>query len=66
MKTVREWLENYEWFPKVEHNVTMQEVKWTLDAKDVSAAEALLGAFSWYYTPEGYIFWQKIYENLKQ
>jgi len=64
MKTDRELLQDYEWFEQAEANA----IHFGRDlgrTKDVSAAEALLGAFHWRSTPEGFDYWNEIHESLK-
>jgi hypothetical protein len=64
MKTVRDWLKDYEWFPQVELNANIQNDGRALDAEQRSAGNALFGAFVWEDSEEGFDFWENIHEKL--
>jgi hypothetical protein len=66
MKTVRDWLKDYEWFPQVEHNANSQNDGRALDVERRSAGTALFSAFVWDDSEEGFDFWSNIHENLQQ
>lgn len=64
--TVRDWLKDYEFWPLVEKYAMEHYNTETLDSEDSSPTQALLGAFLFSATEEGYDFWWNIYENLQQ
>jgi hypothetical protein len=66
MKTTRDWLKDYEWFPQVEANANEQRCSDVFDVEVSGAVEALSGAFVWEYSQEGSQYWYRIHESLEQ
>lgn len=62
MKTIKEW------FNDLPEDVREKALKNTNEAvlkqKSINLKMALLGAFTWEFSPEGYEYWKSIHESI--
>lgn len=62
MKTARELLSHYEWYPQA---VANKSTKSWQDSEFRSPSEAVYCAFDWESSPEGFTFWMRIINELE-
>lgn len=63
MKTIKEWLEE---LPEPYRTQALENVsEYSLSQKDESLSEALKGAFTWIFTPQGHYYWMDLRDKLK-
>lgn len=63
-KTIKKWLKEFPEPYRTEALDIVGNEQWLNKTKAESAKEALLQAFVWVYSPQGYPYWAELYNKL--